>query len=57
MQTTINLKLKSENLIDNQENNSSLLLEETITSSYILGPNDSISINFEGLHYFRKFIL
>jgi len=54
MQTTINLKLKSENLIDNQENNSSLLLEETITSSYILGPNDSISINFEGLPLFSK---
>jgi len=54
MQTTINLKLKSENLINSQENNSSLLLEETITSSYILGPYDSISINFEGVPLFSK---
>ena len=54
IQTTVNLKLKSENLIDNQENNSNLFLEQTTTSSYILGPNDSIYINFEGVPLFSK---
>ena len=54
IQTTVNLKSKSENLIDNQGNNSNILLEETITSSYILGPNDSIYINFEGVPLFSK---